>query len=251
MNNPIETIEYRECQIEIHLDDTPLNPIKEFDMMGKMACWHSRYDLGHEQPEVDPNEYMIDLISEYDGTVRDRIEYWERFEGCTQLMNKHKNASRIAYRAIVEKVSKIINKGIDSHYILLPLHLYDHSGITISTGSFGCPWDSGQVGFIYVSKESIKKEYNWKNLSKNRIEKIVDILKSEVKLYDDYLAGNVYGFMTKDQLGNDIDSCWGFFGDFEKSGLMDMAKSSIDCYIEELIEERELKTFEEVGEFYV
>lgn len=42
--------------------------------------------------------------------------------------------------------------------IILPLYLYDHSGITISTSPFGCQWDSGQVGFIYCSKKRFLKE---------------------------------------------------------------------------------------------
>jgi len=36
--------------------------------------------------------------------------------------------------------------------IYLPRFLYDHSGITMSTGPFSCPWDSGQVGFIYATR---------------------------------------------------------------------------------------------------
>ena len=28
-------------------------------------------------------------------------------------------------------------------YIALPVYLYDHGGITISTSPFSCPWDSG------------------------------------------------------------------------------------------------------------
>jgi hypothetical protein len=34
--------------------------------------------------------------------------------------------------------------------IVVPLYLYDHSGITMSTSPFSCPWDSGQVGYIWV-----------------------------------------------------------------------------------------------------
>ena len=35
--------------------------------------------------------------------------------------------------------------------VILPLYLYDHSGITMNTCGFSCPWDSGQVGWIYAS----------------------------------------------------------------------------------------------------
>jgi hypothetical protein len=40
--------------------------------------------------------------------------------------------------------------------VILPLYLYDHGGITISCSPFSCPWDSGQVGWIYADYDMIK-----------------------------------------------------------------------------------------------
>ena len=119
---------------------------------------------------------------------------------------------------------------------MLPLYLYDHSGITISTGPFNCPWDSGQIGYIYVTKEAIKKEFNRKIMSKKLEQKAIDIMRSEVNTYDDYLTGSVYGYVIEptdeNKEINCDDSCWGFFGcNHEKSGLMEMAKNAIDCAI--------------------
>ena len=38
--------------------------------------------------------------------------------------------------------------------------------------------------------------------------------------------------MTEDDKnGVDIDSCWSFYGDYEKSGIIDEAKGSIDEYL--------------------
>lgn len=42
--------------------------------------------------------------------------------------------------------------------IILPLYLFDHSGLTMNTTGFSCPWDSGHVGFIFCSKERFRKE---------------------------------------------------------------------------------------------
>jgi len=44
---------------------------------------------------------------------------------------------------------------IEEKHVILPLYLYDHGGITMNTGGFSCRWDSGQVGWIYASKESL------------------------------------------------------------------------------------------------
>ena len=41
--------------------------------------------------------------------------------------------------------------------VILPLYLYDHSGITISTSPFSCNFDSGKIGFVIVDKDNLQK----------------------------------------------------------------------------------------------
>ncbi len=104
--------------------------------------------------------------------------------------------------------------------VSLPLYLYDHSGITMSTGSFSCKWDSGQIGWIFVTKEQVRKEYNVKKISKDLIEKVTRVLEGEVETYDQYLTGDVYGYrISKVEVcdkgcehKDEIDSCWGYYG---------------------------------------
>ena len=117
-------------------------------------------------------------------------------------------------------------EGLPEDRIQLPLYLYDHSGITMSTSEFSCPWDSGQVGFIYTTPERLKE------LGVDK-EKAIECLQIEVKEYDQFLTGQVYGFtlfkmVTCGDCGNTeeehIDSCWGFYGyDHKASGLLDHA----------------------------
>ena len=116
--------------------------------------------------------------------------------------------------------------------IILPLYLYDHSGITMNTTGFSCPWDSGQVGVIYVTKEKAREEYGWKSLTAARIEKLKEYLRGEVQTYDQYLTGDVYGYVVKDSTVEELDSCWGFFGsDHEASDLLPQARGAIDATI--------------------
>lgn len=128
-----------------------------------------------------------------------------------------------------EKLVEIANS---NDYISLPLYLYDHSGITMNTTGFNDGWDSGKVGYIFVSKEDVRKEYSCKNVTKSIQEKVLNCLRSEVALYDNYLTGNIYCYDIKDKDGESIDSCCSFYGcDFDNNGLMENARSAIDCYI--------------------
>lgn len=96
-----------------------------------------------------------------------------------------------------------LKRNKDKIALVKPLYLYDHSGITISTVPFSCPWDSGQVGVVYVLKQD------------NEEVDAEQIIESEVKLYDQFLTGEVYGFRIFQGVEDDaeeVDSCWGFYG---------------------------------------
>lgn len=106
--------------------------------------------------------------------------------------------------------------------VILPLYMYDHSGISISTSPFSCRWDSGQIGFILVSKKKALEEFGGKIVTKNLKERLEKILEGEVETYTQYVEGEVYGFVIEDEDGEHIDSCYGFFGsDHKESGMLD------------------------------
>jgi hypothetical protein len=106
--------------------------------------------------------------------------------------------------------------------IILPLYLYDHSGITISTYSFGCRWDSGQVGYVLVTKEKVYSEYKVKRISRKLMKKLNSVTLSEVDEYDNYLTGDVYTFNLLNKITGEEDSCCGFYGsDIKKNGMLD------------------------------
>lgn len=112
--------------------------------------------------------------------------------------------------------------------VMDPLYMYDHSGQTISTSPFSCSWDSGQVGFVYITKEDIRKTYNVKRISKKTKQLAWKALANEVKIYDDYIRGSVYWFSVGDEEENQLDSCCGFYGDdFIVNGMFDTVCESL------------------------
>lgn len=106
--------------------------------------------------------------------------------------------------------------------VVLPLYLYEHGGITMRTTPFGCRFDSGQVGFIYVAKSTLLVEHGSVDEERARA-----VLEAEVEAYDDYLTGSVYGFQIE---GPDCDdSCYGFFGRSGLKSAIEDAKGAIDA----------------------
>lgn len=195
-------------------DTDPANP-REDDNLGTMYCAHRRYRPGDVQ---------------FDGDVtrqRARLLGWDAEE--------HSEAA--------------IDKEFDKRFIWLNLYLYDHSGLSMNTTGFSCPWDSGMVGFIAVDKAKVREEYGWKVLTQKRIQQIEGYLKGEVETYNQFLSGDVHGFrvfsitpefeeryaedlermplqefvdeiqdsgwLAREEYDKQIaetDSCWGFYG---------------------------------------
>lgn len=167
---------------------------REWDNVGIMVCFHRRYDLGDKH-----------------SITRSDFETWGDLE---DILYDH-------YKALV----------------VLPLYLYDHSGISISTNRnypFDDRWDSFQVGFIYTTEVQVRKVLGWKSIPKAKIKELEDMLYQEVKTYDSYLRGDVYGYIiTKSKKcfkcghtnEETVDSGWGIY---EIDNAIKDAKTFID-----------------------
>lgn len=130
--------------------------------------------------------------------------------------------------------------------VILPVYIYDHSGITINTTGFSCQWDSGQVGWIFADKDAIRKWYQVKNITKKLKERVREHLVSEIETFDKYIRGDVYGFTVEDEDGEGVDSCWGFYDEKE---CMEAAEESVPSEQDILndMKEAELKQDEAIA----
>ncbi len=244
IEDAVEKIEYKGYDIEIYIDEYAENPRKAFDNLGKMVCWHRRYDLGDEHSYKDPKEFFQTLATETDDTVNGRIDYWENGKGWARLAKEYKDKP---WEACDKKVNEIIMSAAYKNYVLLPLYLYDHSVLILRAGENGNPflgraqhaeWDSGQVGWAYMSNKDAMRNWNKKRFSKALKKKAVELLRSEAEVYGQYLSGEVYGFRVVDEDKEEVDSCWGWYGDPDKY-LVAEAKSIIDHEIERRLKQKE------------
>jgi len=181
-----DTTTFGAYTIKVEQDGDTESP-REWDNLGTMTYWHRNYILG----DVDGSkEYQYD-----------QDMFWYDLAGIEDTDN-----------VSLDKAIELAHK----KNVILPLYLYDHSGITMSTSSFSCQWDSGQVGFIHISHEKIRKEFSCKRVSAKMRERIEGYLKNEVQTFDDFITGNVHWFsITREDADGeeiDIDSCGGYYG---------------------------------------
>jgi hypothetical protein len=180
----VRRYQYQEAVVEICVDDDAENPRDAMDTLGTMWCWHRRYQLGSKK---ESREKSVDP-SNYGG--------WEEL------------------REAIEKQEKPA--------VILPVYMYDHSGLALSTSSFDCPWDSGQVGFIFATREAVLEAYRVKRITQKIRERVESCLKAEVATYSAYANGEVYGFRVMKE-GEEIDSCWGYYGSEEIPYMLEQA----------------------------
>jgi hypothetical protein len=197
-------------------DDTGNDSPRDWDNLGTMVCFHRNYNLGdftdkkyREHGKGDNTFYNVDQFTEW----------------------LQENEKEIA--------------------VILPIYAYEHGNITISTGRgypFNDLWDSGQLGYIFATKNDLREEYNCKHVTKSIKDKAERVLKAEVDVYDQYLRGDIYGYKLfkidpekfaedeefdpdsddPEDYGEELDSCWGFYG---IDSVKEEVNSMIDYYL--------------------
>lgn len=191
MHDPVFEEAYQGHTIKIYHDPDAESP-RAWCNLGKLICWHRRYRLGDSHPFDSPEAFLRDLAGVSD--------------------QSNLSMDRLRDRA-------------DRKSVLLPVFLYDHSGLAMNTIGFHCPWDSGQVGYVYVTLEAVRTEFGVKRVTKALHEKAEDILRAEIVSYDAYLSGRVYGYVIERD-GEEVDASWGFVGDYE-TGCLPEAREAV------------------------
>ncbi len=193
-----ETFEHAGFTIELHYDeDGQFADPRDADNLGTMVCWHPRYMLGDEQ------------VAANGGAVNNVFET---------------ETGRTDFRSL-EAVARylILVRGA---IVVLPLTLYDHSGLSMRASASPGPfdpggWDSTFCGFVYTTAArcaelcgtgkdgGLYAPADWQG---EAIDWVRSQLVADVELYSAWLSGQVYGFRVLDDDGEEVDdgSCWGF-----------------------------------------
>ena len=125
----------------------------------------------------------------------------------------------------VDEMNEIL---ADPDAIWLPVYVFSHSGITVRTYPFSCPWDSWLGGIIYVYRNEAVKWGGFTIEGEELDEQIRKNLQGEVDTYDQFLRGDVYWFKIVKEDDDDeyLDSCGWIYGfEWTKQYALESAKA--------------------------
>lgn len=260
---PVDSFTHAGLHVRIlweEFDQEDANPRSHDGNMGVMFCDYRGYTLG-DSDAPDPRGHFVTcqkcdgdgeyLVEAEHVLVDDERVLCEPCEGVGEI-----EVSIVEY-LVREHGAKVV----------LPLFVYEHSGITMScganlvtsednlrsTGRFvgdAAGWDTSTVGVIFDSKASHAERGDKDDLT---VEQITEVLQSEVAYYAAYLEGNVFGYeVVQVELDEDgdpvddgevLDGCWGFLElnvHKDDAYVRQEAKAAAEYQAEKIVREREL-----------
>lgn len=149
----------------IHDDDASIHReinemLGEGDM--KLHTWHRNKNLGvshgsgrDESPahvlfeEMENAGFQINGQS-VDSYLEQRLEQEEADYDAGESFGKSEE----------ELIEEIVRAHAHEALSIHPVHMYEHGGVALSTSSFHDPFDSGQLGFVVIPRNSAEAQYH-------------------------------------------------------------------------------------------
>ena len=168
----IETYEHDGVKVEIlspdHIEDA--NPRTDQDCFTVIVAHHPRYEIGD-----------------------------------TEHGYREENGYRWGPGSLKEIHDEIVRTHRDC--LIRPLYLMDHGLVGVSLKDYKDAWDSGQVGWVFVTRKMIRENYMVKRVTAEVLAKAEALMASEVEQYSAWLEGRVYRFrVTNPANGETEDS---------------------------------------------
>lgn len=92
--------------------------------------------------------------------------------------------------------------------VVVPVWCYQHGAVRLVAADdnpFSCPWDSGQVGFIYCTGDELAEDFL------GDLDVARAALVGDIAVLDQWLNGDVYRFLVERD-GELVDAVGGFYG---------------------------------------
>ncbi len=187
-------------KLEIYTDYNSPCP-REWDELGTMISFHREIISDKNYTGMDVAHQLCSILNELGE------EHYPYEEENVDLLNR------------IMKSEKLV---------VLPLYIYSHSGVRISTtfNQFAkidpTGFDWGFNGIYFTTRQKIKKQYNVEEITEEILEMAKKNMRNNLKIFDEWANGEVYRYMIIDlNNGQVIDSCGGFIGDDWKKDMAD------------------------------
>lgn len=187
---------------------------------------------------------MDDKITKRIRLLRDKYGEWDS-DDIVKIAYTDRARDVLGTERVTRERMREIGDAIDKgEYVGMPVYAYVHGGATISTSPFSCPWDSGQSGFVYVTRKDAVDGWGKKLLTAKVREKALAACEGMVKAFATYLEEGMWGYVAEElakrhvkvtsldktetlseydeETWEQVDSCWGFVGrDWKTNGMED------------------------------
>lgn len=164
-------------------------------------------------------KYTVEILQDTDFASEANPRDWDNLGTMICLHPRYNLGDRHYFTSPEELCEHLAEPEV---LLALPLFLYNHSGLAMSTSRqgypFSCPWDCGQVGYIFADRQDVLNWFSRPNRPKRQrvtkalLAKAEKALVGEVEQYNLWLGGEVYWYKITDEAGEVVDSCGGFLG---------------------------------------
>lgn len=186
---------------------------------------------------------MSNKITKRIRLLRDECGEWDECDGLVKIAYMDRARECLGTEGVTRERMDEIRDAIDKgEYVGMPVYAYVHSGATVSTSPFSCPWDSGQSGFVYMTREDAVAGWGEKLLTAEVRKKALAACEGFVKEFAIYLEEGMWGYVAEElakrhvkvtsldktetlseydeETWEQVDSCWGFAGcDWKTNGM--------------------------------
>jgi len=201
--NLFVTRKHNNVDVNIYFDTDATNPL-DIENGFKLISFDKKQNYGHKHNYNTSYELFYDLLNQV---------------GINESLNKltHKQLMNI----------------LKSHYYIKPVYILDHSGVKLSLNPFNDKFDSGLLGYCYITKEEAKSLFKTSTMTLTK-EIMSNYINEFIQDYNYYINGECYIFSidykgyqdSLSYIGN-LEEEYNRFIENEFNSLLESIKGSI------------------------
>lgn len=228
MSDIIETIKHKGFSIDILPDYSPENPWQSWDCMPPMVAYGGRNELSEYGLTLSAPELSREEVADNIAALKEALD-WKG--GLLSFCREYAYHYLSAYYSAIDCLNDAIEQYGESlsttDRLEFLVDLYRIKGWPVVCVSRTGYAQGAWLELLLVATPDYCEEIGTKPTPES--------LENEADVYASWVFGDVFGYQVEEL----DESCWGFYGDdHEKSGLLEYARSAIDCHIEHQRRER-------------